>query len=42
MITVGAPTAAIAPQMQASLVRRAGFPAIKTVVLPIGNGLEVG
>ena len=42
MITVGSPTAAIAPQMHASDERKAGHPEIVTVVLPEGNGLEVG
>lgn len=42
MITVGQPTAAIAPQIHASDVRIAGLPSIITVALPIGNGLDVG
>ena len=42
MITEGSPTAAIAPQMQASVVRNAGMPPINTLVLPIGKGLAVG
>jgi hypothetical protein len=40
--TVGAPTAAIAPQMQASLVRKAGRLPIRTVTLPAGKTLLVG
>jgi hypothetical protein len=39
---VGSPTAAIAPQMQVSVVRSAGRPPISTVVLPEGNTLAVG
>ena len=42
MRTVGDPTAAIAPQMHASVVRTAGIPPINTVALPIGNTLAVG
>jgi len=42
IITVGSPTTAIAPQMQASDVRNAGMPPINTVALPIGKGLAVG
>jgi hypothetical protein len=40
--TVGAPTAAMAPQALASLVRRAGMPPIITVLLPAGKGPTVG
>ena len=40
--TVGAPTTAIAPQTQASVVLIAGLPPINTVVLPMGKGLTVG
>ena len=36
---MGAPTAAIAPQMHVSVVRTAGLPQIRTFVLPAGNGL---
>lgn len=39
MITVGEPTADIAPQMHASVVLNAGRPLMRTVVLPIGNAL---
>ena len=42
IITVGSPTAAIAPQMQASVVLSAGLPAISTVALPVGNALTMG
>jgi hypothetical protein len=42
IITVGSPPAAIAPQMHASVVRNAGRPPIRTVVLPLGNALAVG
>src|SRR5262245_6742664 len=42
MITVGAPTAAPAPQMQTSDVRTAGRPPTRTVALPAGNGLVGG
>jgi hypothetical protein len=42
IITVGSPTAAIAPQMQESVVLIAGMPPINTVALPIGKALEVG
>jgi hypothetical protein len=42
MITVGSPTAAMAPQIHASDVRSAGRPEISTVALPDGNGLDVG
>ena len=38
MMTVGHPTAAIAPQPHTSVVRNAGLPPISTVVLPITNG----
>jgi hypothetical protein len=41
IITVTQPTAGIAPQMQTSVVRTAGFPPIITVALPIGKGLDV-
>jgi hypothetical protein len=42
IMTVGSPTAAIAPQIQLSVVRNAGTPPIITVLLPDGNGLAVG
>jgi hypothetical protein len=42
IITVGSPTAAPAPQMHVSLVRSAGMPPIRTVLLPDGNELAVG
>jgi hypothetical protein len=42
MVTVGQPTAALAPQAQVSPVRNAGFPPIITVLLPIVKGLLVG
>ena len=42
MLTVGAPMAAMAPHMQASVVLKAGFPPIVTVVLPMGKALAVG
>jgi hypothetical protein len=42
MITVGSPRTAIAPQMQASVVRSAGLPPMSTVGLPEGNTLAVG
>jgi len=42
IITVGSPTAAVAPQTETSPTRIAGFPPINTVVLPIGNGPTVG
>ena len=41
-MTVGAPTAAIAPQIHASVVRTAGLPEINTVALPDGKALTVG
>jgi hypothetical protein len=39
---VGSPTAAPAPHRQVSPTRRAGFPPMRTVVLPMGNRLAVG
>lgn len=42
MITVGSPTAAIAPQIHASVVRNAGTPPIITALLPEGKTLAVG
>jgi hypothetical protein len=42
IITVGSPIAAEAPQIAVSPTLIAGFPPIKTVVLPMGNGLTVG
>ena len=42
MDTVGSPTAAMAPQMQLSVVRNAGTPPMNTVPLPLGKGLAVG
>jgi hypothetical protein len=42
MVTVGAPTAAPAPQAHVSDVRNAGRPWMRTDVLPEGNGLTVG
>lgn len=42
MLTVGHPTAAPAPQMQVSVVRKAGTPPINTVELPAVNALDVG
>ena len=41
ILTVTHPTAAIAPQMQASVVRKAGLPPIITVALPIGKMEDV-
>jgi hypothetical protein len=41
IVTVGHPTAAIAPQMHVSDVRIAGLPPIITVVLPMINGVAV-
>ncbi len=42
IITVGAPITAMAPQIQASVVRMAGRPPIRTVALPMGKALTVG
>jgi hypothetical protein len=42
MSTVGSPMAAMAPQRQASVARKAGRPPIKTVGLPAGKALTVG
>lgn len=41
-MTVGSPTAAMAPQMQVSVLRMAGIPPMSTVLLPLGKGLAVG
>jgi hypothetical protein len=42
MLTEVAPTAAMAPHAQQSVVRNAGLPPICTVALPKTKGLEVG
>jgi hypothetical protein len=42
IVTVGQPTAALAPQIQASPVLMAALPPIMTVTLPIGKELTVG
>jgi hypothetical protein len=42
IITVGSPTAAVAPQAQVSPTRTAGMPPINTVPLPTTKGVTGG